>query len=120
MTRGIDGLDGISPPWRGYAHHRYIVWNDSNVLKILPKFPMVDIYDNFNQNKLEELLKIPFNWGTFYHFKDKVNYKLLQMGREADFTFIDYSYNELIQSAINEGFKENTKILKGMVKSEME
>jgi hypothetical protein len=42
------------------------------------------------------------------------------MGREADFTFIDYSYNELIQSAINEGFKENTKILKGMVKSEME
>ena len=120
MTRGIDGLDGISPPWRGYAHHRYIVWNDSNVLKILPKFPMVDIYDNFNKNKLEELLKIPFNWGTFYHFKDKVNYKLLQMGREADFTFIDYSYNELIQSAISEGFKENTKILKGMVKSEME
>jgi len=120
MTRGIDGLDGISPPWRGYAHHRYIVWNDSNVLKILPKFPMVDIYDNFNQNKLEELLKVPFNWGTFYHFKDKVNYKLLQMGREADFTFIDYSYNELIQSAISEGFKENTKILKGMVKSEME
>jgi hypothetical protein len=120
MTRGIDGLDGISPPWRGYAHHRYIVWNDSNVLKILPKFPMVDIYDNFNQNKLEELLKIPFNWGTFYHFKDTVNYKLLQMGREADFTFIDYSYNELIQSAISEGFKENTKILKGMVKSEME
>jgi hypothetical protein len=77
---------------------------------------MVDFYTNFNQAKLEELLKHYFNWGTYYHFKDKVNYKiikLLQMGREADFNFINYSYNDTIVKAMfsEEGFAQNNKML---------
>ena len=119
MTKGVDWQEGANPPWRGYAHHRYFVWNDSNVLKILPKFPMVDFYENFNQAKLEELLKIEFNWGTYYHFKDKVDYKLLQMGREADFNFIDQnSYNEIIVKAIEEGFAQNNKMLERITQNE--
>jgi ABC-type branched-subunit amino acid transport system substrate-binding protein len=58
-----------------------------------------------------KILKTPYNWGTYYHFKDKVNYKLLQMGREADFTFMDFSYNKLIQNAIKDGYNQNLKTL---------
>ena len=79
---------------------------------------MVDFYTNFNQAKLEELLKHSFNWGTYYHFKDTVNYKLLQMGREADFTFIDYSYNDTIVKAIEEGFAQNNKMLERITQNE--
>ena len=79
---------------------------------------MVDFYTNFNQAKLEELLKHYFNWGTYYHFKDKVNYKLLQMGREADFNFINYSYNDTIVKAIEEGFAQNNKMLERITQNE--
>jgi ubiquinone/menaquinone biosynthesis C-methylase UbiE len=41
MTKNVDGSESVTTPWRGYAHHRYMVWNDNDVLKILPKFPMV-------------------------------------------------------------------------------
>jgi hypothetical protein len=71
-----------------------------------------------NQAKLEELLKHSFNWGTYYHFKDTVNYKLLQMGREADFNFINYSYNDTIVKAIEEGFAQNNKMLERITKNE--
>jgi hypothetical protein len=76
------------------------------------------LYTNFNQAKLEELLKHYFNWGTYYHFKDKVNYKLLQMGREADFNFINYSYNDTIVKAIEEGFAQNNKMLERITQNE--
>jgi hypothetical protein len=46
MTKNVDGSESVTTPWRGYAHHRYMVWNDNDVLKILPKFPMVDYYTN--------------------------------------------------------------------------
>ena len=108
MTRGIDGLDGISPPWRGYAHHRYIVWNDSNVLNILPKFPMIE-YITFNEEELQKLLENPFNWCTFYHFKDQVNYKLYHMGRDADFVMFDGSYLKILQQGMNKSLDESMK-----------
>jgi ubiquinone/menaquinone biosynthesis C-methylase UbiE len=60
MTKNVDGSESVTTPWRGYAHHRYMVWNDNDVLKILPKFPMVDYYTNFNQENMKEALKNPF------------------------------------------------------------
>jgi hypothetical protein len=57
MTKNVDGSESVTTPWRGYAHHRYMVWNDNDVLKILPKFPMVDYYTNFNQENMKEALK---------------------------------------------------------------
>ena len=65
-----------------------------------------------------KILKTPYNWGTYYHFKDKVNYKLLQMGREADFNFINYSYNDTIVKAIEEGFAQNNKMLERITQNE--
>jgi hypothetical protein len=53
MTKNVDGSESVTTPWRGYAHHRYMVWNDNDVLKILPKFPMVDYYTNFHQENMK-------------------------------------------------------------------
>ena len=97
MTKDVDG--GNNVPWRGYNHHRYIVWNDSNVLNILPKFPMIE-YITFNEEELQKLLENPFNWCTFYHFKDNVNYKLHNMGHEQDFVMYDNSYIDIINKGM--------------------
>jgi hypothetical protein len=62
---------------------------------------MVDYYTNFNQENMKEALKNPFLWCTYYHFKGEVKYKLLNMGREQDFTFMDSSYHDIILKAID-------------------
>jgi len=40
------------------------------------------------------------------------------MGREADFNFIDYSYNDIIVKAIEEGFSQNNKMLERINQNE--
>jgi len=103
MTRDVDGGTNIS--WRGYNHHRYIVWNDNGTLHILPKFPIIE-YIKFEEEKLQQLLEDPFNWCTFYHFEEDIKYKLYEMGYEKDFVMFDNSYPLIIQKAINESIEE--------------
>jgi len=102
MTKDVDG--GTNIPYRGYNHHRYIVWNDNQVLNILPKFPLVE-HISFKEEELQKLLENPFNWCTFYHFKDEVNFKLLNMGREQDFTMFDGRYVNLINIGITKSIE---------------
>lgn len=109
MSKDVDG--GTNVPWRGYNHHRYIVWNDSNVLNILPKFPIIE-HITFKDDMLHQLLQNPFNWCTFYYFKNNVEYKLLEMGHEQDFVMYNNSYVELIEKGITkslEGANEQMK-----------
>jgi len=108
MTRGVDASN---IPWRGYAHHRYVVWNDSNVLNILPKFPIIEHSKFPNESVMEQMLKNPFHWCTFFYFEDNINYKLHEMGREQDFTFIDNSYFTIINNAINTGIQNSNQQL---------
>lgn len=107
MTRGIDAGNNIS--WRGYVHHRYIVWNDSNVLNILPKFPIIEHAKFPNENAMEQVLENPFHWCTFFYFEDNINYKLHEMGREQNFVFYDNSYFKIIYNAINAGIKNSNQ-----------
>src|SRR6056300_959718 len=102
MSKDVDGGKNIS--YRVYNHHRYIVWNDNGVLNILPKFPLVE-HISFKEEELQKLLENPFNWCTFYHFKDEVNFKLLNMGREQDFTMFDGRYVNLINIGITKSIE---------------
>ena len=106
LTKDVDG--GKDVPWRGYNHHRYIVWNDGDTLHIIPKFPIVE-HIKFEEKKLQGFLDNPFNWCTFYHFKDQVNYKLYYMGREADFVMFDGSYLKILQQGMNKSLDESMK-----------
>ena len=107
MTKGVDG--GNNTPWRGYAHHRYIIWNDSNVLHILPKFPIIEHVKFQDESVMEQMLKNPFHWCTFFSFEDTIHYKLHEMGLEQDFTFIDDSYLKIINNAINTGIQNSNQ-----------
>jgi len=97
-------VDGGSPSYKGYAHHRYIVWYDANVLNLLPKFPIVE-YINFSGDNLHKILENPYQWCTFYHFNNEVKYKHYQMGREMDFVLYDQSYPKIIEKALNAGIE---------------
>ncbi|WP_448526992.1 methyltransferase domain-containing protein [Parathermosynechococcus lividus] len=33
------GVDGGSPPYRGYIHHHYLVWQEQSTLMFVPKYP---------------------------------------------------------------------------------
>lgn len=106
LTKDVDA--GKDVPWRGYNHHRYIVWNDENTLHIIPKFPIVE-HITFEEKKLQEFLSNPFNWCTFYHFKDQINYKLYHMGRDADFVMFDGSYLKILKKSMNKSLDESMK-----------
>ena len=103
MSKDVDG--GTNVPYRGYNHHRYIVWNDKGTLNILPKFPIIE-YIKFEEEKLQQLLEDPFNWCTFYHFEKDIKYKLYEMGHEQDFVMFNNSYPLIIQKAMNESIEE--------------
>jgi len=107
MTRGVDG--GTNPPFRGYAHHRYIVWNDANVLNILPKFPIIEHAKFRDENAIEQALKNSFYWCTFFYFENDIHYKLHEMGREQDFVFYNDSYFKIINNAINAGIQNSNQ-----------
>jgi len=103
MTKDVDG--GVNIPWRGYNHHRYIVWSDNGNLHILPKFPIIE-HIKFEEDKLQKLLEHPFLWCTFFYFENEINYKLYQMGREQDFVMFDGSYIKLIEKGISTSIRE--------------
>jgi len=103
MSKDVDG--GTNVPYRGYNHHRYIVWNDKGTLNILPKFPIIE-YIKFEEEKLQKLLEDPFNWCTFYHFEKDIKYKLYEMGHEQDFVMFNNSYPLIIKKAMNESIEE--------------
>jgi SAM-dependent methyltransferase len=101
------GVDATNINYRGYAHHRYFVWNDSGVLNILPKFPIVetDFFQSkiFLDDEMEEILQNPFYWNTFFYFKDDLKYKFYDMGKGKDFVFDDQSYFKIIRNGIMAG-----------------
>ena len=38
------GIDGNSPPWRGYHHHRFLIWKRDGILFFLTKYPIHRIF----------------------------------------------------------------------------
>ena len=36
------GIDANSPPWRGYYHHRHLIWEKDKALYLLPKLALIE------------------------------------------------------------------------------
>jgi Methyltransferase domain len=93
------GIDGGSPPWRGYVHHRYLVWEDEGTLNFLPKYPLIDYLD-FGQEEAEiiDLLNTsPMYWNTHFLWDQSISFRQL----EHDQSFkINTDYCEVIRNAI--------------------
>ena len=77
ITRGVDASmkDVNSKLYRGYRHHKYIVWtsNEDNTIHFLPKFPIIEYFDfgKEYENKLKYLANNDkFLWNNYYVFNN--------------------------------------------------
>ena len=69
------GVDGASPGWRGYHHHRFIVWVGNGELRFVSKYPLVERL-SFAEEPMAAALKTgPKYWNTYYLWKDTINWK---------------------------------------------
>lgn len=67
------GIDGNSPPYRGYHHHRFIAWEHAGELRFVSKYPLIE-YLKFNDDALAALLRAgPKYWNTHYLWTDRIN-----------------------------------------------
>lgn len=95
------GVDGNFPPWRGYHHHRYAVWNDNGVLTFLPKYPaweMMPIPPAGEQQLYDILNTSPWHWNTYLLWRETLPARMLHHGREFDMMT---SYPEICSTGIN-------------------
>jgi SAM-dependent methyltransferase len=92
-------IDGSSPYYRGYIHHRSIIWVHHGTLKILQKFPQIEY---INIDNYDDKLKNPYYWNTYFIW-DKINgdpnIKILKY--DVDYN-IHSEYEKMIKQAVNE------------------
>lgn len=93
------GVDGASPPYRGYFHHRFIVWAHAGELRFVSKYPLVE-YLQFDEDKLSFLLRSgPKYWNTYYLWTDEIRAN----HRQAPLDFeITRDYGTLLRDAVGQ------------------
>jgi Methyltransferase domain len=103
------GIDIGKPPWRGYHHHRNIVWNDNGVLTFLPKYPIIEHYSfgDLEGEVLRLLNEGPLHWNTYYFWTDAIQMQLLW--HERDF-FVTANYGEIIAQGIQKTLAHHERI----------
>lgn len=66
------GADAGSPPWRGYYHHRSVVWSDGDKLTIVPKYPIIEHFQFPDKFIIDLLQKGKDLWNTYHLWKDEL------------------------------------------------
>ena len=76
LTRGVDGN---SPQYRGYNHHRWIVWEGDGKLNFIAKFPFVEYLSFADEAVTEQLLRQSSRfWNTSYLWEGEIRFFHLQ------------------------------------------
>jgi len=118
LTKRVDS-HGKDSSYRGYIHHRHIIWNvNDGVLRILPKFPIVEHLDRPDSYWSD--LRDPYAWNSYFMWGKGTppemdhgppNYKVL-------YNDIDYNihndYNRMLDQAINEA-RRNVQAFKRFI-----
>lgn len=75
LTRGVDGG---APHYRGYNHHRFIVWSNGNGLRFVSKYPIIEYLD-INDAGYADLLRTGARyWNTYHLWTDQIFYQHVQ------------------------------------------
>jgi len=92
------GIDGSSPPWRGYAHHNWVVWSHDGTLNLLRKFPAIE-YAQFSDEEFfaTVLRSSPIFWNTYHLWEGEIRW---EMQHPENFST---SYSNKLATAANEG-----------------
>jgi hypothetical protein len=79
MAELVRGVEPNNPPWRGYIHHRYFVWDDDGVLTFLAKPPMLEHLEFTGEGELIKLLNAgPLHWNTYFFWEGELRFRMLQ------------------------------------------
>jgi hypothetical protein len=94
------GIDGGSPSWRGYVHHRYFVWENAGVLNFIAKYPMVEYLElEFDADLLALLRAGPKYWNSYFLWRDTLPVKHLQ--HDVDYT-LQKDYGATLANAVRQ------------------
>lgn len=112
LTKGIDGDD---MPYRGYRHHRYIVWSDckTNTIYFLPKYPILEYIDI--DKKMREKYNYLLNnfsiyWNNYFYWDSKTIPNIVIYRNDINFK-IDKDYATLLNEAINSSIEYTNKFI---------
>jgi hypothetical protein len=74
------GVDGGAPAWRGYHHHRYVIWVEDGVLTFVAKYPFIEHLDfGAADAQLVDILNAdPMFWNTYFFWDGALPYRVLQ------------------------------------------
>jgi len=75
LTRGVDGG---APPYRGYNHHRFVVWDDGESLCFVSKYPIIEYVDVDDTPYAALLRQGPRYWNTYHLWTDQIHVKHVQ------------------------------------------
>jgi hypothetical protein len=93
------GVDGQSPPFRGYHHHHNIVWVYEGELRLISKYPIVE-YIRFTETDITRWLRSgPKLWNSYFLWEDKIRFKHIQSG--PDFV-ITRDYSSILKNAMDQ------------------
>lgn len=107
------GVDGSAPPYRGYHHHRFVVWNDGEELKFVSKYPLVE-HMELDEAKLADVLKSgPRYWNTYYLWSGEIKVKHVQSPLDFD---IPRQYPIVLNDAMNQSMAATDKFAQNLAK----
>jgi hypothetical protein len=75
-------IDAGSPEYKGYKHHRYLIWGSNGELKFLSKYPIVE-HVHFDNENFSTFLEKPIYWNNYFLWENKIQFKYFE--HEVDF-----------------------------------
>ena len=97
--------------YRGYHHHRYIVWTENNELHFLPKMPIIE-YINIEpeyEKSMYELAKNPFYWNNYYMWDKDEKFGNINLPKCIMHEYSMDSYAELLLHAIKSSIEHTNR-----------
>jgi len=104
------GTDAGAPQWRGYHHHRYLVYDHDGVLTFIPKFPLLEFlqFGQYEQSMYDLLNMGPFHWNTYCFWTDRLLTKMLHHGRDFQ---VQMNYLAVCMDALNQTLASHHRLL---------
>ena len=91
------GVDGGSPPYRGYHHHRWLIWKEGETLHFVTKYPMVEFLPLDDKPITAKLRLSDAYWNTHLVWSREVKIKHHQ--NPIDY-YMPSEYGKLINRAM--------------------
>lgn len=95
ICRGVEDEDG---PWRGYHHHRFVVWSDGGTLKFVTKYPLIEFIRLDEAHVTGRLREGPAYWNTYYLWDGHIDFKHVESPQDFD---IPREYPRILTEALN-------------------